>query len=132
MHKLARLALLAVLGLLVLNALAYGCWFIASPHEGFGEFGQSPEPAGKAALYLVGLVGVVMLGAAAFALLAMYLLIRGRAGGLPVAVVLGICYLGVGLYALLNEMPVDALIYGGFGVLVTGLVAVLGLLESKA
>ena len=126
-----RWALLAVLSLLVLNALAYGCWFIVSPQEGFGEFGRLPEQAGAGALYLVGLVGIAMLGAAAFALLAMYLLIRGRPGGLPVAVVLGACYLGIGLFALLNGMPVDAMIYGGFGLLVAALAAVTGIFESR-
>lgn len=57
--KAARWALLAVLGLLALNALAYGSWFIVSPHEGIEEFGQTAASAGT--LYLVGLVGVAML-----------------------------------------------------------------------
>lgn len=37
--------------------------------------------------------------------------------------VLGASYFGVGLIALLNGMTVDALIYSGFGALVTALSA---------
>ena len=130
-NKSVKYALVLVLGVLALNALAYGCWFIAAPREGLGEFGYPTAPVLSGALYLVGLVGVAMLGAAAFALLAIFLLMRGRPGGLAVSLVLGASYLGVGLYALLNGMTVDALIYGGFGVLVTALSVAMGMSGPK-
>lgn len=110
---------MAILSLLALNALAYGAWFITSPLQGLGEFGPAIAPAAAGALYLVSLVGMAMLGAAAIAVLAIYLLVRGRAEGFWMAGVLGVAYLGTGILALHNQLMVDAAIYGSFGVLVT-------------
>ncbi len=116
-------ALVAVLALLALNAFAYGAFYLLSPGEGVGEFGYDTSgPVEQGALHLVSMVGAGLLGFMGFALLAIALVLRGERSGLAVALVLGATYLGIGIFMALNQLWVDALIYGGFGAAV-GLLA---------
>lgn len=120
-----HLLLTVVLGLLALNGLAYGAFYLFSPAAGLGEFGYDTTLEAEAgALHLVSLAGITLLGFAGFALLAIRYIARGVRAGLGVAHVLGGIYLGLGAYAVSAQLWVDALIYGGFGLLVTLLAAI--------
>jgi hypothetical protein len=111
--------LIAMLALLALNAVAYGAFFVFSPEAGLGELAYDRPPAtDHGAFFLVRLVGVGLLGAAGFALLAIRLVLRGEWAGPAVSLMLGATYLAVGACAVVSQLWVDAAIYGGFGVLV--------------
>ncbi len=125
MLRLLSGSLVAVLALLALNALAYGAFYLADPAGGLREFGlDAAAGMGPGALHLVSMVGIGLLGFAGFAVLAIVRLLRGDRSGVGVALVLGAVYLALGGYFAFSRNAVDALIYGGFGVLVTVLAGV--------
>ncbi|NIP17879.1 MAG: hypothetical protein GWM87_06775 [Xanthomonadales bacterium] len=116
--RIVKFTLIAVLALLALNAVAYGLFFVVSPADGLREFAVSGAvPVTPGTLHLVSLAGIGFLGFAGFAVLAAALLLQGKGNGAGVAAVLGATYLAIGLHAISIGLRVDALIYGGFGVL---------------
>ena len=113
-------ALIGILVLVALNALAYGTSFVISPEQGLGEFGYDTSGTiDDGAIFLVSLVGIGMLGFMGFAILAIVLLLKRNRNGLAVTLVLGGTYLAIGIYWFSNQVWMDAMIYGGFGALIS-------------
>lgn len=112
--------LIVILVLLALNALAYGVFFVTFPAEGLREFGfDSSGGTDDGAIFLIGMVGIGFLGCMSFAILAIALIFKRNRSGLAVTLVLGTIYLAIGIYTIANQLWVDALIYGGFGSLIS-------------
>ena len=85
--KTVRLTLTAVLialiGLLVLQALGYGVGFAIDPESGVNEFGyEEPTVVENLTVALVGLLGVGMVGIAALLILSAILVWRANPAGL--------------------------------------------------
>ncbi len=125
-------ALLLLMGLLVLQALAYGLGFAIDPERNVGEFGSPPpDPADHLTVELVGLVGVGMIGAAVgLVLSAVFVLLRNPAGA-AIAMLIGGLYVLSGLCAWRAGWGWDAYFYSITGVLLILLSAAVGLLQSS-
>jgi len=104
--------LILLIGLLVLQALAYGVGFALDPESGVQEFGyEKPTAVGDLTVALVGLIGVGMLGTAALLSLAAVLVWRANPVGGSIAMVIGGVYVLAGLCALRAEWWWDAYFY---------------------
>ena len=95
--KSLRVGLTAVLtvliGLLVLQALAYGLTFAIDPAGGVKEFGyEAPTVVEDLTVALVGLVGVGMVGAAALLVFSAILIWRKNPAGAYLAIIVGAVY----------------------------------------
>ncbi len=134
--KITRLvatsALIALIGLLMLQALGYGIGFALDPAAGVGEFG-SPQPAvvDDLTVSLVGMVGVSMLGTAALLTLAAILVWRKNPAGVLVTAMLGAGYVLVGMSAFRAEWGWDGYFYVITGVALIVLSAVVGWLQAR-
>jgi hypothetical protein len=121
-RRIVTTALLILLGLLVLQALAYGIGFAIDPAGGVGEFGQEPPPiVDDLTVGLVGLIGVGMLGMSALLTLSAVLIWRGIPTGATIAMVVGGVYLLAGMSALRAGWMWDAYFYGITGPLLIAL-----------
>lgn len=110
--KTLSVVLTLLIGLLVLQALAYGISFALNPEGGVGEFATKPTPGDELTVALVGLVGVGMIGFAALMILSVLLVWRRNPAGAYVAMILGGIYIAVGLCALRASWGWDAWFYG--------------------
>lgn len=118
--KTARILVSAILtllmGILVLQALAYGLAFALDPESGVKEFGyEAPIVVEDLTVALVGLAGVGMIGTAALLVLSAILVWRANPAGAYVAMIVGGVYVLSGLCAFRAEWWWDANFYGGSG-----------------
>lgn len=118
MPRAARIILTTVLtlliGLLVLQALAYGIGFAFDPEGNAGEFGyEAPDPVDELTVELVRLVGISMIGGAALLAFSAILIWRAAPSGAYLAMIIGAIYVVVAFRAV-NAW--DAGFYGITGV----------------
>ena len=116
-RKTIRILLTTVLtllmGLLVLQAVAYGLTFALDPEAGVHEFASKPADGGdELAVALVGMVGVGMLGTAALLVLSAILVWRSNPAGTSIAMITGGVYVLAGLCAHRAAWEWDAWFYG--------------------
>lgn len=105
-----------LIGLLVLQALAYGLSFALDPESGVKEFGyEAPVVVEGLTVGLVGLVGIAMVGAAALLGLSAILVWRANPAGAYVAMIVGGAYVLAGLCAFRAEWWWDAYFYSIMG-----------------
>jgi hypothetical protein len=117
----------------ILQALGYGIGFVIDPENGVREFGyEKPTVVDDLTVTLVRLVGVGMLGVAAFLILSAILVWLGNPAGAYVAMILGGLYVATGLCALRAEWWWDAGFYGGTGASLIVLSAAVGWLHARA
>lgn len=122
--RVLPMAMVILLGFLVLHASAYGVGFLADSDGGLSEFGYETadtvgDDADAAARILIRLVGIAMLGMAAFTVLAAWNIIRSDRAGLGVASVLGVGRLLVGVAVAFDErLWFDAVFFSATGLLV--------------
>lgn len=104
------------MGVLVVQALAYGVSFALDPAGGVDEFGyEVPPPEDALTVGLVSLVGVAMIGAAVLLVLAAGLIWRGVPTGAQVAMIVGGLYVLSGIQAYRAQWWWDAYFYGATG-----------------
>ncbi len=131
-RRVLTTALLVLLGLLVLQSLAYGLGFAVDPAAGVGEFGQEPPPVvSDLTIGLVGLLGVGMLGMATLLTLSAVLIWRSNPAGASIAMVVGGIYLLAGLSAFRAGWMWDAYFYGITGPLLIILSAAVRVLQAR-
>jgi len=115
-----------LIGLMVLQALAYGISFALNPEGGVGEFATKPTVGDELTVALVGLVGVGMIGFAALMILSTILIWRGNPAGAWVVMILGGVYIAVSLCSHRAGWSWDANYYGMFGTALIVLSAAVG------
>lgn len=121
MPRAVRLILTTVLtlliGLLVLQALAYGIGFAVDPEGNAGAFGyEAPDPVDELTVELVRLVGISMIGGAVLLAFSAILIWRATPAGAYLAMIIGGIYVVVGLHAVNEQQWWDAGLYGITGV----------------
>jgi hypothetical protein len=117
MPRAVRLILTAVLtlliGLLVLQAAAYGIGFAVDPVGNAGEFGfEAPDPVDELTVELVRLVGISMIGGAVLLAFSAILIWRATPAGAYLAMIIGGIYVVVALHAVNAEQWWGAGLYG--------------------
>ena len=128
---LAMTALTLLIGLLILQALAYGLGFLLDPASNAGEFGyEVAEPVDALTVALVRVVGISMIGAAALLALSVILVWRGVPAGTYIASVIGAIYIAVSLLAADAGSWWDAGFYGITGVALVALSSVVRWLQG--
>ena len=125
--------LTVLIGLLVLQALAYGIGFVLDPAGNAGEFGlEVSEPVDELTAELVRLVGLAMIGSAVLLILAAVLIWRADPVGSFLAMIIGAFYVVVALQAGMAGSWWDAGFYGITGVALIVLAAAVLRLRSSA
>ncbi len=131
-RTLLTAVLTVLIGVLVLQALAYGVSFAIAPAGGVNEFGyDKPAVVDDLTVALVGMIGVGMLGSAAFLTLAAILVWRANPAGAYVAMILGVVYILEGLCAFRAEWWWDARFFCVAGTTLVLLSAVVRWLHSQ-
>lgn len=106
-----------LIGLLVLQALAYGIGFASDPAGNAGEFGyEAPDPVDELTVELVRLVGISMIGNAALLAFSAILIWRASPSGAYLAMIIGAIYVVVAFGAVNAGQWWDAGFYGITGV----------------
>ncbi|MGB0543702.1 MAG: hypothetical protein ACPGPI_08260 [Longimicrobiales bacterium] len=128
-----RVVMLALLLVLVLQALAYGISFFADPVSGLEEF-ASPLPVEDQdlAVGLIGLLGVGMMGVAVALMWAMPLIGRGHPLGPRISMMIGVVYVFAGMSVVRVGWVWDAWFYSVSGSLLILFSAALRWLRSSA
>ena len=121
-----------LIGLLVLQALAYGVGFALDPEANVGEFGyEAPDPLDQLTVELVRLVGISMLGSAALLGFSAILIGRAIPAGVYLAMIIGAIYVIIAFGAVDAEQWWDAGFYGITGVALVALSAAARWLQTR-
>lgn len=130
-RTLLTTVLMLLIGLLVLQALAYGVSFALDPASGVKEFGyEEPTVVDDLTVALVGLVGVGMVGVAALLFLSAVLVWRANPAGAWAATIVGGLYVLAGLCAYRAEWWWDVYFYSVTGAMLIVLSAAVSWLRS--